>query len=211
LGRVTAWVDIEEVITVDDNYEEDGEQGQYEYEDEQEFAGLGASNLERPSFSDESLKYANTLKRSPYREDVINYVRALPLTARYKSALYHCIYTLFTEEQVLANNNPRATGRFSKEDRLAKREIFAQRNIELALCCNASKFDLLVCDVAGMNKYILDVYTAYISRTYGDKRERLINSEVSTRSVTQQEILRPAQASVREQRSRWGFLKFGGK
>lgn len=194
---------------MDDNYEED--ENQYEYDDDVDFAGLGASNLERPSFSDESLKYANTLKRSPYREDVINYVKALPLTARYKSALYHCIYALFTEEQVLANNNPRAMGRFSKEDRLSKREIFAQRNIELARCCNASKSDLLVCDIAGMEKYILDVYTAFISRTYGDKRERLINNEIGTRSVTQQEILRPSQQSVREQRSRWGFLKFGGK
>ena len=194
---------------VDDDYDEDG--GQDPYDDEPEFGGLGASNLERPSFSDESLKYANTLKRSPYREDVINYVKALPLTARYKSALYHCIYILFTEEQVLANNNPRVTGRFSKEDRLSKREVFAQRNIELALCCNASKFDLLVCDIAGMNKYILDVYTAYISRTYGDKRERLINNEIGTRSVTQQEILRPSHTGVREHRSRWEFLKFGGK
>jgi len=196
-----------------DNYEveEIDEENNYEYEDQNDIHGFGASNLERPAFSDESLKYANTLKRSPYRDDVVNYIKGLPLTARYKGALFHCVYQLFSEEQVLANNNPRVIGKFTKEDKLGKREIFAQRDIELARCCNAAKDDLLVVDIAGMEKYILSVYTAYISRTYGDKRERLINSEISTRSVTQTEVLRNQQPSVSAPKSRWSFLKFGGK
>ena len=196
-----------------DNYEveETDEENNYEYEDQNDIQGFGASNFERPAFSDESLKYANTLKRSPYRDDIVNYIKGLPLTARYKGALFHCVFQLFSEEQVLANNNPRMIGKFTKEDKLGKREIFAQRDIEIARCCNAAKDDLLVVDIAGMEKYILSVYTAYISRTYGDKRERLINSEISTRSVTQTEVLRNQQHSVSAPKSRWSFLKFGGK
>jgi len=190
---------------------DDGDQ--YEYGDENDFAGFGVSNAERPSFSDESLKYAKSLSRSPYRDDVINYVRLLPLTTRYKRELYSCIYSLFTEEQVIANNNPRRLGQFTRDDPLTKRQIFAQRDIELARCCSATKQDLLSCNIAGLEKYIIGVYTAYISRTYGDKRERLINNEIGTRSVTQSEVMRSSDvvSDSRKPGSRWSFLRFGGR
>lgn len=190
------------------DYQENEED--YDYEnDEDSFAGLGASISERPAFSEDSLKYAKSMSNSPYRSDVLNYVKKLPITERYKQTLYHCIFTFFTEDRVFAYNDPRKIGHFSTDDPLSRKLIFAQRNIEFTRC-EATKPDMEAVNVGAMEKYILSVFEDYISRTVGPKKERYINSELSTRSVAQSEIVKNNPIVV-HQKKKGGFLGFGGK
>lgn len=192
-----------------EDYQETEEENEdYEgYEEEDDYAGLGASISERPAFSEDSLKYAKSMSNSPYKSDVLNYIKKLPITGLYKRELYHCIHSLFTEERVLAYNDPRKTGRFSTDDQLSRKLLFAQRNIELARCV-ATKTDLE--RVGSMEKYVLSVFEDYYSRTVGPKKERWINSELSTRSIAQSEIVKNTPTIVKEKK-KGGFLGFGGK
>lgn len=188
------------------DYQNEEENDEYSYEEEDDYSGLGTSISERPAFSEDSLKYAKSMSNSPYKSDVLKYVKNLPITGLYKRELYHCIHSFFTEERVLAYNDPRKIGNFSHDDPLSRKILFAQRNIELARCV-ATKTDLE--RVGSMEKYILSVFEDYYSRTIGPKKERLINSELSTRSIAQTEVVKnmvPIQ-----QKKRKGFLGFGGK
>ena len=192
-----------------ESYEKTEEENEdYEgYEEENEYSGLGASVSERPAFSDDSLKYAKSMSVSSYKIDVLNYIKKLPITGLYKRELYHCIHSLFTEERVLAYNDPRKIGRFSTDDQLSRKIIFAQRNMELARCV-ATKTDLE--RVGSMEKYVLSVFEDYYSRTIGPKKERWINSELSTRSISQSEIVKNNQVSMEPRKKKGGFLGFGG-
>lgn len=202
-------IDDSDDFSENNEYEDEENDSEYNYDENDDgFAGLGASAIDRPMFSEDTLKYAKSMSASPYKADIINHIKQLPITQRYKDAWYSCIYTLFSEEQVLANNNPRKDSSFTTRDPLGKNIIFAQRNIELTRC-ESTKPDTYAVNVAALEKYVLSVYEAYVSRSIGDKRERIINSELSTRSITQSEVINRQRRP--QQQTKKGFLGFGGR
>lgn len=161
----------------------------FDDEEDDTFAGLGAGGFDRPVFDENQFKYAKSMSASIFKSEVENHIKSQPLTARYKRALILCAYTLFSEEQVLANNNIRSKSKLLQNDPLARKLVFAQRDIELTQC-SATKYDMLAIDTFALEKHVLDVYECFISRTWGEKRERLINAEIGFRNINQSEIIK---------------------
>jgi len=198
-----------------DDMEDDGLEEEPEEEDLNASAattfGFGVSNFDKPSFNEDNMKYAALMGSAPYLKDILGHVMTSSVTERYKRELVSCLYSLFASEQVLSNNSVRKTGKFGTSDPLRFNVIFAQRNLELTRCA-ATQEDMLAINVFALEKNIMSVYEAYISRSVGEKRERLINNEVGTRNVQQTEVTRPYEAPEQRQKKKgfWSF-GFGGK
>jgi len=192
------------------NEEEHEEEDQYPEEDDLGATsfGFGASNVERPRFSDDSLKYATMMGASPYLADIMGHIKTAAVTERYKREMVSCVYSLFAREQVLANNSIRKLGIFGQNDPLKYVLIFAQLKLELTRCA-ATQEDMLSMNVSALEKNVMSVFEAYVSRSVGEKRERLINAELGTRSIQVQEVTRPYEtAELKKKKSFWSF---GGK
>lgn len=168
--------------------------------------GFGASAFERPSFTEDNMKYAALMGSAPYLKDILGHIVQASVTERYKRELVSCLYSLFANEQVLGNSSIRKTGKFGVSDPLRFNLIFAQRNLEVCRCA-ATQEDMLAINVFALEKNIMSVYEAYVSRSVGDKRERLINNEVGTRNIQQTEVTRPYETPEPQgkKRSFWSF------
>ncbi|MCK9576730.1 MAG: hypothetical protein M0R51_12475 [Clostridia bacterium] len=167
--------------------------------------GFGASSIERPSFSEDSLKYATMMGASPYLADIMGHIKSVAVTERYKRELISCVYSLFAREQVLANNSVRKLGIFGQNDPLKYVLIFAQLKLELTRCA-ATQEDMLSMNVSALEKNIMSVFEAYVSRSVGEKRERLINAELGTRNIQVQEVARPYEVETKaKKKSFWSF------
>jgi len=189
--------------------EEPEEEEQYQDDDLGSTSfGFGASNVERPSFSDDSLKYATLMSKAPYLSDILGHVKHAPVTERYKSELVSCLYALFASEQVLANNSVRKLGVFGQNDPLKYVLIFAELKLKLTRCA-ATQEDMLAINIAALEKNIMSVFEAYVSRSVGDKRERLINTEMGVRNVQVTEVSRPYETETKAKKK--SFWSFGGK
>jgi len=189
--------------------EEPEEEDQYQDDDLGSTSfGFGASNVERPSFSDDSLKYATMMGASPYLADIMGHIKTAAVTERYKRELVSCVYSLFAREQVLANNSIRKLGMFGQNDPLKYVLIFAQLKLELTRCA-ATQEDMLSMNVSALEKNVMSVFEAYVSRSVGEKRERLINAEMGTRSIQVQEVTRPYETETKAKKK--SFWSFGGK
>ncbi|MFA6887640.1 MAG: hypothetical protein WCQ65_11825 [Fermentimonas sp.] len=189
--------------------EEPEEEDQYQDDDLGSTSfGFGASNIERPSFSDDSLKYAKMMGESPYLADIMGHIKTAAVTERYKREMVSCVYSLFAREQVLANNSVRKLGMFGQNDPLKYVLIFAQLKLELTRCA-ATQEDMLSMNVSALEKNVMSVFEAYVSRSVGEKRERLINAEMGTRSIQVQEVTRPYETETKTKKK--SFWSFGGK
>lgn len=165
----------------------DNTESDFDYPVDDGYSGFNLGVTERPNFNTDALKYAKSLSMSQYQHSALGHVANLPITSRYRSALYSCIFSLFAEERVLAYNDMIRSRFGANKDPLEIHLLCAQRDIEKCRC-SATKPDLAAFDTAGFEKHILGVFQAYISRTLGAKKERYINSELSTRSVNQAEL-----------------------
>lgn len=188
-----------------DNSEERDDLDNFEDSDDT-YSGLGAGALDKPVFEEAQFKYAKSMSDSMYLKEITSYIKKQPLTARYKKSLLHCVYALFSEEQVLANNNNRIHSKFIQNDPLGKKLIFAQRDVELSRC-DATKYDMSAVNTYALEKYILDVFEAFISRTWGTKIERWINPEISVRNYNQSEVIQSKQAEQPAKKK--GFFRRG--
>lgn len=167
--------------------------------------GFGASSFDKPTFNEDNLKYATLMGSAPYLKDILGHVIQASITERYKREIVSCLYALFANEQVLGNTSIRKTGKFGTSDPLRYNLLFAQRNLEITRGA-ATQEDMLAINVLALEKNIMSVYEAYISRSVGDKRERLINNEVSTKSVQQTEVTRPYEMpETKQKKSFWSF------
>lgn len=181
---------------------------EYDYNDADPYAGLATPMAERPSFSDDSFRYAKSLSNSPYMGSILEYINRTALTARYKNAIYACIYSLLSEERVFAYNDMRKTKFGNAVDPLEVKYLRAQISLEKCRC-QATKYDLLIEDIPGLEKQILSVFQDYISRTVGNRKERYINGELPTRSTTSQEPHVTMQ--MEPARKKKGWLGLGGR
>jgi hypothetical protein len=192
------------------NEEEHEEEDQYPEDDDLGATsfGFGASNVERPSFTDDNFKYSTLMSSSPYLRDILGHIKSSPITGRYKRELVSCMYALFAGEQVIANNSVRKLGTFGHSDPLKYVLIFAQLKLELTRCA-ATQEDMLAINVAALEKNIMSVFEAYVSRSVGEKRERLINTEMGVRNVQVTEVSRPYETETKAKKR--NFWSFGGK
>ncbi|MCK9575354.1 MAG: hypothetical protein M0R51_05305 [Clostridia bacterium] len=198
-------------MSSDSYLNEEPEEEEDQYQDDDLCAtsfGFGASNVERPSFSDDSLKYATMMGASPYLADIMGHIKTAAVTERYKREMVSCVYSLFAREQVLANNSVRKLGMFGQNDPLKYVLIFAQLKLELTRCA-ATQEDMLSMNVSALEKNVMSVFEAYVSRSVGEKRERLINAEMGTRSIQVQEVTRPYETETKAKKK--SFWSFGGK
>lgn len=181
----------------------------YSYNELDPYAGLSSPMVDnRPAFTEDSYRYAKSMSGSQYMGAILEYVRQSALTARYKNALYACIYSLLTDERVLAYNDPQKSRFGGVVNPLEVKRIRAQ--IALEKCrCQATKHDMLIEDIPGIEKQILGVFEDYISRTQGARKERLINAELPTRStnITEDRTLQP----MVEPKKKRSWLSFGGR
>lgn len=175
-------------------------------DDTDTFSGLGTGAFDKPVFEEAQYKYAKSMSGSIYSKDIVAYIRTLPLTIRYKRSLISCVYTLFSEDQVLANNNPRIVSKVIALDPLEKLLIFGQRDIELTRC-DATKYDLNAVNTFALEKYIHSNFRAFLTRTIGDRRERIINAETGVRSISQTEQI--IKNPVEQKEKKRSFLGLG--
>lgn len=179
------------------------------YEDDEggDFAGFGEASAEKPHFDRDDLKYASTRTGSQYKEELLRFIDKLPITSRLKTEYYDCIYALFCPDQVLANNNPRAASRFFRSDPLKKQLIFAEQGIKLVATCNATKGDKLKITIGALERYILMVYEAFITRTIGPDREGIRNAVITSESSSRSE--RRKEQDLTPQKKK-GIFNIGG-
>ncbi len=173
-----------------------------------DYAGFSEASAEKPNFDRADLKYAQARTSSQFKIEFLSFISNLPVTYRLKRDLYSVIYTLFSPEQVLANNNPRAEPRFFRSDPLEKKLLSAELQIAIAIASTCTKSDSRKINTMLLQKEILDSFEAYVSRSIGSDREGIRNSIITTESMSRLE--RPRSQEVVNNKKKSGILNFGG-
>jgi len=193
-------------MDLDDEYEDDNQES-----DSQALSGFGASMVERPSFDRDDLKYAVHMGSSPYLIDIQSAIMKMPITTNYQRSLLGCVNSLFSVERLMANNTLRKTGRFGHTDPLYYVRVFAHQSLVMTRT-HATQADLQAVNAVEFEKRVLAVFEDYISRSVGPKRERLINNEITSRSVQASEIARYTdEGNVQQKQKKKSFFGFGGR
>lgn len=197
-----------------EGYEEENEEISFENDgsenEVEELSGFGASIVQRPSFDRDDLKYAVHMGTSPYLIDIQNAIMKMRVTTDYQVSLLSCVNALFAQERLMANNTLRKTGRFGHTDPLYYVRIFAQQSLVMTRT-HATQADLQAINAVEFEKRVLAVFEDYVSRSVGPKRERLINNEISSRSVQASEITKYTDEGNAPQKKKRGLFGFGGK
>lgn len=177
------------------------------YIEEDDYAGFGEAAAEKPSFGRDDLKYAMNRATSPFKTELLAFIEKLPITYRLKRDYYSFVYALFSSEQVLANNNPRAESHFLRSDPLKKKLLSAELRLRMVSACSATKSDARKINISLLEKEILDTFDAYVSRSIGSDREGIRNSIIVAESRTRTEVPKPDNI-IKPKKS--GILNFGG-
>lgn len=187
-----------------ESLDEDGD------DDVRALTGFGASIVERPTFERDDLKYATYMGTSPYLIDIQAAIMKMQISTNYQTSLLACVNALFTPERLLANNTLRKTGRFGHTDPLYYVRIFAQQSLIMTRT-DATQADLQSINAIAFERRVMAVFEDYLSRSVGPKRERLINNEISSRSVQASEIAKYTDEGNTQQKKKRSFFGFGGR
>lgn len=199
----------------DDEYSEDESRYQPNDDDSddiQNLSGFGAGEVSRPGFEEAQFQYAAHMGQSHYLKDLLQSIMKMRVTTEYQLALIRCANTIFNDDILMANNTLRKTGRFGHQDPLYYVRIQAQLCVVLTRI-HATQADMQVAASSEIEKQMMMVFEAYNSRTIGPKRERLINGELTSRSVQATEYARYTDEGNRQKKNGgWlGKLGFGGR
>lgn len=142
---------------------------------------LGSFPDTRPPFSREDLLNAESLRTSEFKPVALSVIFNLPFTMEYKQSLARWAQSKFTKDLILSDTSPRKQGRFSVVD--AYTSVYLSAKLDLIKCrITMSKSDTFEPAAHTIEDDLMFVFICLLSRTYGVKRERMINSIMKTES-----------------------------
>lgn len=172
----------------------DFDPAEFEAEEPETNYGYGASFDARPELGKPDLELLEYISRSQYLPGILDRIERLPVTVEYKMALTDEVASLLSPETVFANSTA-IKGPFGiKQDVVRTKVIDAKLRLRLTRT-SATKSDLRKVSASRIESAILGVFVNYLSRSVGDKRERLI-MEISSRvtNVNEQRTIVEEQA-----------------
>lgn len=159
-----------------------------EEEDEEDYgeevAATDALNTypeSRVPFSREDLVNAESLRTSDFLGKAINIIENSPFTMEYKQALARWGQRSFNKDIILSDTSARKIGRFT--ERSPYETVLLSAKLDLVKTrLSRSRSDTREPAAHTIEDDLIFVFIALLSRTYGVKRERLINSLIKMES-----------------------------
>ena len=159
-----------------------------EVEDEEDYgeevAATDALNTypeSRVPFSREDLVNAESLRTSDFLGKAINIIENSPFTMEYKQALARWGQRSFNKDIILSDTSARKIGRFT--ERSPYETVLLSAKLDLVKTrLSRSRSDTREPAAHTIEDDLIFVFIALLSRTYGVKRERLINSLIKMES-----------------------------
>ena len=164
-------------------------------ENEEPTDALSSFPESRIPFSREDLMNAESLRSSDYKKIAIDIVTNLPFTMEYKQDLARWAHRSFNKDVILSDNSPRKLGYLIKTDPYSL-ALESGRLDLMKRRLSRSKSDTLEPAAHTIEDDLMFVYICLLSRTFGVKRERLINNVMKTESET---ISRAGQLDARNE------------
>jgi len=159
-----------------------------EVEDEEDYgeevAATDALNTypeSRVPFSREDLVNAESLRTSDFLGKAIDIIENSPFTMEYKQALARWGQRSFNKDIILSDTSARKIGRFT--ERSPYETVLLSAKLDLVKTrLSRSRSDTREPAAHTIEDDLIFVFIALLSRTYGVKRERLINSLIKMES-----------------------------
>ena len=168
------------LLTSDEYIEEEEDEEDYG----EEVAATDALNTypeSRVPFSREDLVNAESLRTSDFLGKAINIIENSPFTMEYKQALARWGQRSFNKDIILSDTSARKIGRFT--ERSPYETVLLSAKLDLVKTrLSRSRSDTREPAAHTIEDDLIFVFIALLSRTYGVKRERLINSLIKMES-----------------------------